>query len=157
MDQAGGFLYAEQATLANRPYLGRYPEGGRRNLLVNSAATGAVVGNPGTLPTTWGVSGGTIAREIVATGLDVDGHEYVDIRLTGSPGTSGIVQLGGNTDTAVIAGQPFSWSVKVARIGGSAANINSALLQMSWRDGGGVSCLSQKRRQIGRASCRERV
>ncbi|WP_323006532.1 hypothetical protein [Pseudorhodobacter sp.] len=135
--ETGAFLYAEQAALGDRPFLSRNPAGSIRNRINNSAATGAVVGAPGTLPSTWGVTGGTITREIVATGLTAEGEEYIDIRLTGSPGASGIIQLGGNTDTIVLAGETLCWSVKVARIAGDATNIDYARLQMTWRNSGG--------------------
>ncbi|WP_323006578.1 hypothetical protein [Pseudorhodobacter sp.] len=52
-----GFLYAEQATDSDRPYLGRLPAGGLRNRMLNSACTGGVPGTPGTIPTSWGASG----------------------------------------------------------------------------------------------------
>jgi hypothetical protein len=48
--------HAVQATAANRPIYGVHPFGGRRNLLSNSAFTGAVVGTVGSggaLPTGW--------------------------------------------------------------------------------------------------------
>jgi hypothetical protein len=138
----GADVFAEQATSGDRPRLGRRPIVGVRNLLSNSAAIGAVVGAPGTLPTTWTRSGGTIVSEVVATGSDPDGHPYVDIRITGSPGTGGVIQLSGNTDTPVVAGNLFAWSAKIARVGGDATNINSVSLQMGWRNSGG-SFISQ--------------
>ncbi|WP_194094784.1 hypothetical protein [Marivivens aquimaris] len=133
-----GSLYAEQATLSNRPYLQRTPDGGLRQRFANSALSGAVVGSPGTLPGLVGVSGGTIAREIIATGTDTDGLPYVDIRLTGSPGSAGIVQFAGsNTDVAVDADDVMMWSLYSGVIAGSATNINSVTLQTVWRTSGG--------------------
>jgi hypothetical protein len=59
-------------------------EGAATNSLRNSSASGAVVGAPGTTPTTWGIgTSNGVGREIAGTGTE-NGIPYVDIRFVGT-------------------------------------------------------------------------
>jgi hypothetical protein len=66
------------------------------NLFPNSINTGAVVGTPGTLPTGWSYSGNPagLTTSVVGFGTDLNsGFPYVDLRVNGTPGASGNVNL----------------------------------------------------------------
>jgi len=53
LDLSGNGHHATQTTDSSRMTYGVVPKGGRRNLLTNSALSGATSGTPGTVPTGW--------------------------------------------------------------------------------------------------------
>lgn len=128
-----GIVYAEQSVANDRPYLGRYPEGGRRNLLLNSGADGAVIGAPGTMPSTWGTAGTGVTREVVGIGLDEEDNPYIDLRIYGVLSSNGIINFSGNTNLAVATGERYTWGLKVQRVAGTSDNVNDIRLQIGWR------------------------
>lgn len=145
MATESGFLYAEQATLANRPYLGRYPDGGRRQLLLNSALSGAVVGTPGTLPTGWAAFGGTIATQVVGVGTDANGAAYLDLRVTGAPGGSGIINLtgaSGVSDVPTADGETRTFGFSAQVVSGSLANVTRIAGRINFRTSGGSASVA---------------
>ena len=104
--------------------------GGMTNWIDNPNAEGAVVGTPGTLPTNWSWSNTLgLATQIVARGAaDPDfGLPYTDIRLFGTPTTTGGVYLRLATTTSIagLSGDGWSQSVHAALVGGSTVNLLS--------------------------------
>jgi hypothetical protein len=58
------------------------------NQIRNNSMVGAVVGNPGTLPTNWFHSLIGMSREVVGLGIE-NGVNYIDIRISGTAGGAG--------------------------------------------------------------------
>lgn len=66
---------------------------GKTNLINNSTMQGAVTGTPGSMPTSWAGTFTSVGltRQLVASGIDaVTGFQYIDIRLSGTVGGTGI-------------------------------------------------------------------
>jgi hypothetical protein len=112
--------HATQATAGSRPLYALLPANGVRNLANGSASVGDV--------NFWSasqvISGITAAR--VASGIDVDGLPYFDVRMTGTAtGTSrDIAYLNGASRQAASVGQSFTASVTAQLIAGSATGIS---------------------------------
>jgi hypothetical protein len=104
--------------------------GWRRNWLPNSSNAGAVIGNPGTLPTSWsgaGVQNG-INKSVIGIGVE-DGYQYVDLRYSGVPtGTAGSWNVAEILfhPAALTAASNQSWtaSLHARLIGGSIDNVS---------------------------------
>lgn len=78
-------------------------EGAATNSVANARAGGAVVGTPGTLPTGFTVSGAPLAlAEITFIGAE-DGLPYVELRIAGTLGAAGDVDIAFTTTTATPA------------------------------------------------------
>jgi hypothetical protein len=58
------------------------------NQIRNNSMVGAVVGNPGTLPTNWFQSLIGMSREVVGLGIE-NGVNYIDVRIYGTAGGAG--------------------------------------------------------------------
>lgn len=85
----------------------------RTNGIRNSALAGAVVGDPGTLPTNVTAFAPTgVTTEVVATGTAL-GLAYVDVRFKGTAGASGFIQLYADSATAIVAAPGQTWSASV--------------------------------------------
>ena len=112
------------------------------NWLPNPRALGAVVGTPGTYPTSWGdfsLSG--ISRQIVGFGTDATtGLPYCDIRFFGTPPTTNYVVVAFNAVStqwfSVGGGVPLSMSAYVAVVGGSMANVTAVNISVRANAGG---------------------
>lgn len=65
---------------------------GKTNLVNNSTMQGVVTGTPGTTPTSWSpFTSIGLTRQVVAVGTDAaTGYTYIDIRLSGTVGGTGI-------------------------------------------------------------------
>jgi hypothetical protein len=113
----------------------------RTNSIRNNAATGAVVGTPGTLPTNWSFRNAAgLSQQIVGVGTQ-NGIDYIDIRLSGTS-TGGSITLIDETISAIAAasGQTWTASVFVALVGGTTTNVT--LWQSAiggWTSGGASS------------------
>lgn len=101
------------------------------NALNNPGTTGAVAGTPGTLPNNWayGVNVTGLTSTVVGTGTE-NGVAYMDLRVFGTPGSSGAVSVYFDTPTGIAAtsGQPWSASVNARVAAGSLANITNTIL-----------------------------
>lgn len=108
-------------------------EEARTNSLTNNTMQGAVVGTPGTLPTSWVVGLQGLTQEIVGTGT-TKGIEYIDIRLSGTTTAANpIIQLVGSTTVAALITQTWTNSFYLAVVGGSLSNITSVAHLISER------------------------
>ncbi len=111
--------------------LGLLIEERRTNGIRNNTFVGAVVGNPGTLPTNWfsyGNPAGSltgISSQIIGTGIETNGVNYIDIRLYGTPSVSGVWSIlpdDGSSNPAA-TGQTWSSSFWLKISGGSTTGI----------------------------------
>lgn len=102
----------------------------RTNSIRNNTGVGAVVGNPGTDPTSWAVSpsGAGVTKEIVATGTE-NGIAYVDIRYSGTPssGTNVSISFEGTNNIVASSGQTWTESVFVKLQAGAFTNTTTTL------------------------------
>jgi hypothetical protein len=126
-DGAGGWISRAANVLCDGP-LGLQTVPTRTNSLRNNSMTGAVAGNPGTLPTSWTSAGGpmNLTREIVGSGTS-NGLPYIDVRFSGTSNASGSygMQLEANTQVVAAQGQVWSGSLFAAIVAGSSANLTS--------------------------------
>ena len=108
--------------------LGLLVEEQRTNLVRNNTAQGAVVGNPGTLPTNSYVyiAPSGISREITSIGTE-NGITYFDVRYYGVSASSGELSWAPQTatNTPITGGQVVSASVYLKAVSGTFANISS--------------------------------
>jgi hypothetical protein len=114
-------------------------EESRTNSIRNSSAAGAVVGNPGTVPTNWSVTQSGLTRSIVGTGTE-NGLPYVDIRLNGTI-TAATADIRPESGTQIIsAAQNDVWtgSVSMKVVAGSLTGLTGIQLQASMRDSSGT-------------------
>jgi hypothetical protein len=79
-----------------------------RNEIRNNTMQGAVVGSPGTLPTNWDLSSGTIVAEILQIGV-LDGIEFIDIRYSGTA-SAGSIQQRFETSGVITATNNQNWT-----------------------------------------------
>lgn len=109
-------------------------EESRTNSLRNNSMVGAVVGNPGTIPTNWAIGlAGTATRQVVSLGTE-NGIPYLDIRFTATTaGSAGSLGLESNTVTSASSGQIWTASSYVKLVAGSLANttLNLSLTERS--------------------------
>jgi hypothetical protein len=103
------------------------------NLVTNSVLAGAVVGNPGTLPTgyNYGVTSGLTAR-IANIGVE-NNLNYIDIRYTGTA-TSTVHTLDIPGRLPIVAGQDVTNSIYVKNVS-NAPNISVRVIELN--SGGG--------------------
>jgi len=108
-------------------------EEARTNSLTNNTMQGAVVGTPGTLPTSWAIALQGLTQEIVGAGT-IKGIEYSDIRLSGTTTAANpLIQFVGSTTVAALIDQTWSSSFYLAVVGGSLSNITSVAHLISER------------------------
>jgi hypothetical protein len=106
------------------------------NVVLNSGATGAVVGTPGINPTNWiigAVFGATgLSTSIIGTGTE-SGIPYVDVRFFGTPTGTGNGQRAIFTLSAgtVVGAQVWTGSVYCTLVGGNLTNVGYFLLEVS--------------------------
>lgn len=115
-------------------------EESRLNGIRNNTMVGAVVGSPGTLPTSWGaINSNGLSIDVVGVGTD-SGINYVDLRFygtstsTGSKGVSFTTALECPATTAA----RNSISVYLKQVAGSTANILRWYITGAGRTSGGV-------------------
>lgn len=117
--------------------LGLLVEEARTNSVRNSAAAGyvaGVVGAGGAPPTNWQLPAG-LPVTVVGGGVD-GGRDYVDLRFSGTPGTTGPQVLRFDTSVAATAGQTWTNSVWASLIAGSLANLSNISLRAGDEAGG---------------------
>jgi hypothetical protein len=127
-----GWPQLEQASFASPPIR-------TSNTIRNSAAAGAVVGTPGTLPTYWGQSQNTgIVLSVIGFGID-GGIDYLDVRLVGTTaaGTQNNIVFESGALIAASAGQTWITSVYYKLVAGSLANISAINVVTSGNNSGG--------------------
>jgi hypothetical protein len=107
--------------------LGLLVEGQSTNFIPNNTAQGAVVGNPGTLPTGYGFSSGNGLTAAVAAVGAINGISYFDVHVFGTTGSGSFSNLtfASGALIAVAQGQTWTPSVYLALVGGSTTNITS--------------------------------
>ena len=112
--------HATQATAGSRPLYALLPANGVRNLANGSADVGGTTFWPAAP-----VNNGITATK-VASGIDVDGLPYVDVRYQGTAtGTfHSDVYSGSGTFLFAVPGQQWTCSATFSRIGGSIANVS---------------------------------
>lgn len=123
----------------------------RTNYIRNSTMAGAIVGNPGTVPTNWSsfFSNATgVSAEVIATGT-TSGFNYIDIKLSGTIGAttaSPQYALNFETTTAIIAtsGQTWTGSAYIALIGGSLTGLNDLYIDVVERSATGTYLLGSQ-------------
>jgi len=124
-------------------YLGYLSENASTNHLRNSTMVGAtvgVIGSGGAFPTNWSQTyAASLDTEIVATG-QVDGKDYIDVRLFGTPGASLVWNLEMETLTqiAALTGQEWVVSSEVSIVGGDITNIRRIRYDGVEVNGGGT-------------------
>jgi hypothetical protein len=104
-------------------------EEARTNSIRNNAAGGAVAGTPGTPPTNWIISTYSgVTSSIVGSGTDATGVDYVDIRWSGTAGSSPvgsrIVDFDSRSQVAASNGQVWAGFVFVRLVGGSLSGVS---------------------------------
>jgi hypothetical protein len=104
-------------------------EEARTNSVTNSSMIGAVVGSPGTFPTTWTGANWTVA----GTGTE-NGLPYIDARYVGTPSGTQFLNFGANP--AASAGQAWTTSVYTRLVAGSLTNVTA--LQLTAASTGGT-------------------
>lgn len=130
--------------------LGLAMENARTNSIRNSAGLGAVVGNPGTNPNYWLISGwDNLAQQIVGTGVE-DGIPYIDVRWVGTPTATNTTLFypdGGTTQTAAASGETWTLSLYMRLLSGNLpassikfrlnerGSIGEDLLDTNWSSG----------------------
>lgn len=98
---------------------------GSKNKVRNSRFLGTLAGTPGTLPSGWTMSNMRgLSSQIVGSGITSDGMPYMDVRLFGTPTSTGVVPLNAQGTTAAL-GQVWTSSVYAAFVGGSLTNVGS--------------------------------
>jgi hypothetical protein len=105
-------------------------EEARTNSVTNSSMIGAVVGSPGTFPTTWTGANWTVA----GTGTE-NGLPYIDARYVGTPSGTQFLNFGANP--AASAGQAWTASVYTRLVAGSLTNVTA--LQLTAASTGGTT------------------
>jgi hypothetical protein len=101
----------------------------RTNSIRNSTMVGAVVGNPGTLPTNYGEVLSGLSREIVGIGTE-NGVSYIDYKISGTA-SSTIAQLrfDGSTNIPALTGQTWSESAYLKIISGTIDSVRFAMIE----------------------------
>src|SRR5262249_45496815 len=138
---AGGTWVSFASNVARVTNKGLLIEEGRTNGIRNNAMQGAAVGRPGTVPTNWiyqATNG--LSTQVVALGAEL-GVDYIDLRIFGTPSTTGDVRLAfdGNTQIAASVGQTWAQSEFIKIAAGSLANIGQAHFLEQYRDNVGTS------------------
>ena len=105
-------------------------EEARTNSVTNSSMIGAVVGSPGSFPTTWTATNWTVA----GTGTE-NGLPYIDARYVGTPSGTQFLNFGANP--AASAGQAWTASVYTRLVAGSLTNVTA--LQLTAASTGGTT------------------
>lgn len=116
--------HATQATSASRPTYGVHPTVGLRNLAHGSADVSNTTYWPATL-----LNNGITATKI-ASGFDTDGLPYVDVRYQGTSTATFHSSVYSTllSRTTAAAGQTFTASASLQRIGGSLTNLGPLTL-----------------------------
>lgn len=111
------------------------------NRIRNPNMAGAVIGTPGIVPNNWAYATNTtgLTSTVVGTGVE-NGIPYLDLRVFGTPGSSGVVSVYFDTPTGIAAATAQTWAAAVyARISaGSATNISSQILAIDEITSGGA-------------------
>lgn len=91
-----------------------------KNWLRNSVASGAVAGTPGTMPTNWavGTQPSGLTSQVVGSGTQ-GGIPYLDVRWSGTAGSSGTCYVRPDGIMAAAPGQTWTMSCYVALAAGS--------------------------------------
>jgi hypothetical protein len=116
----------------------------RTNSIRNNTMQGAAAGTPGTLPTNWIVTGaglGTLTQTVVGTGT-ANGITYVDIQLSGTTSTTGVVYACEPSTGGISAssGQTWTGSTYTALVAGSITNITAInAVRLTGRTSGGAA------------------
>jgi len=108
------------------------------NGIRNSTMQGAAVGIPGSggsLPNNFGAFGGTIATEVIAFGT-IDGFPYIDIKVTGSPSSAGIINFDSKSAIAAAENEVWTNSFYAYIVDGTTTNVTTISPRINWRDGG---------------------
>jgi hypothetical protein len=105
----------------------------RTNLIPNNSASGAVLGTPGTNPTTWAVSSPPVAQSIVGVGVQ-NGIEYIDYRFQGTPAAATAWNLQFENVGIALVGDMMAVSCYLAIVAGSWSNMNSLVYRTSSGD-----------------------
>lgn len=80
------------------------------NQIRNNTMTGAVVGNPGSLPTNWTQSLVGLTREVVGLGIE-KGIEYIDIRISGTASGTTLQRIIFEPSTQIVAANGQTWTL----------------------------------------------
>lgn len=108
--------------------IGLLAEEARTNSIRNNTMVGAVAGTPGTLPMNWNAASALtgLTQQIVGTGTE-SGISYIDIRLFGTPSSSGTYRyyLENPAAIAALTGQTWVNSYYIKLAGGSLAGIST--------------------------------
>lgn len=107
-------------------------EGQRTNSFTNPRCEGATPGTPGTMPTTWSIAAALgLTTTVVGVGTE-DGINYVDVQFSGTPTSTGTVQINHiTTNPAAIDGQVWTYSLFSRLVGGSLTNVGNAVLALA--------------------------
>jgi hypothetical protein len=97
-------------TLSTCPRLLLEPQ--RTNSIRNSSMVGAVAGSPGTLPTNYTSTSGTLGltRTVVGTGTE-NGLPYLEMRFNGTASSTGSIRIAFDATTGIAATNGQTWSL----------------------------------------------
>ena len=116
-------------------------EEARTNSIRNNSMQGAAAGTPGTLPTNWVIAPAGQRGLALSLALgNSKGIDYIDITLSGSPTSTGAINLTLELGTIIAAsvGQAWSGSIFAAIVAGSAAGFVVVTLNTACYDAGSV-------------------
>jgi hypothetical protein len=108
-DDLGGNWSQFASNVARITNKGLLSEESRTNNIRNNSGQGAVVGTPGTPPTSWQVVSQTITSSIVGVGSE-NGIDYVDIRLNGNTAAIDHINIYFESTGQIAAGQGQTWA-----------------------------------------------
>jgi hypothetical protein len=113
----------DPVTLAPQGFL---IEESRTNSIRNNTMVGTIAGTPGTVPSTWSVTGASngLARDVVGSGTE-NGIAYIDIRYYGTTSATSNSAITSESVTQVVASSGQTWvaSAYVKLVGGTLANV----------------------------------
>ena len=110
--------------------LGLLIEEQRTNSINNNTMVGALVGTPGTPPTSWGIgtNNAELTHSIVGVGVE-SGISYIDVRVSGTVTASRACDIQQAPDITASNGQTWTHSVYLRQVGGSQTNITDIRIQ----------------------------
>ena len=124
--------------------LGLFIEEQRTNSIRNSqggGSTNGVIGSGGAVPTNWTInaSANGVTSEVIGTGTE-NGLAYIDVKVSGTPTANGVVNVGFESTSQVVAanGQTWTLSAFVKLQSGSTANATTSVAVRGRLVGGGA-------------------
>ena len=109
----------------------------KTNHIRNNTMVGAVAGTPGTAPTNWSITANGTTVELVGTGTDGSGIEYIDYKFSGTPTADPYLYFETNTGIGALTGEIWTASTYLSYVSGDTTNISGAVISMRERTSSG--------------------